>query len=237
MICRQFKNTGPVNACRLPLSLLCACRRHGIPLTRFLIVVRIETQTTLIFERTRFGSSICRSRRKEAQTSSCFPVEVRASLPRLLHGDLEVRASLPRLLHGNYYSLLKRCRCSTSKFGIGQEENTNRTPLGLHRVTEKIGGGWPVGAVFRGRRMVGYTWQGLPGAPITNRILWLDGLEPGFNRGGQVDSHARYIYIHGTGDEPSLGRPVSHGCVQLGGADLLPLYDWLPVGTLVWIER
>ncbi len=86
--------------------------------------------------------------------------------------------------------------------------------------------------------MVGYTWQrGQPGAPITNRILWLDGLEPGFNRGGNVDSHARYIYIHGTGDEPSLGRPASSGCVQLAGADLLPLYDLLPLGTLVWIER
>jgi hypothetical protein len=135
------------------------------------------------------------------------------------------------------YQLRQQFRCSTSKFGIGQIANSQCTPLGLHCIAEKIGGGWPVGAVFRGRRMVGFTWQGLPLAPIANRILWLDGLEPGFNRGGNVDSHARYIYIHGTGDEPTLSRPASHGCIHLAAQDLLPLYDRLPSGTMVWIMR
>ena len=92
-------------------------------------------------------------------------------------------------------------RCSTSRFGIGQTEGSNCTPLGLHRIVEKIGGGWPGGTVFKGRQPIGYTWKGLPDAKITTRILWLEGLEPGFNRGGNVDSHARYIYIHGTADQ------------------------------------
>ena len=83
--------------------------------------------------------------------------------------------------------------------------------------------------------MAGYTWGGLPGAAITNRILWLEGMEPGFNRDGRVDTFARYIYIHGTGDEASLGRPASCGCIHVSGAELLPLYDLLPCGTLVWI--
>jgi hypothetical protein len=124
---------------------------------------------------------------------------------------------------------------STSRFGIGQEKNSNRTPLGLHRVARKIGGGWPGGAVFKSRQMIGYTWKGRANAPITHRIFWLEGLEPGYNRGGNVDTWARYIYIHGTGDEPTLGRPASHGCIHVSGAELLPLYDLLPVGTLVWI--
>jgi lipoprotein-anchoring transpeptidase ErfK/SrfK len=64
----------------------------------------------------------------------------------------------------------------------------------------------------------------------------LEGLEPGRNRGGSVDSHGRYIYIHGTGDEPTLGRPASCGCVHLASADLMPLFDLIPSGTLVWIE-
>jgi hypothetical protein len=128
-------------------------------------------------------------------------------------------------------------RCSTSRFGIGQIAGSNCTPLGLHRIAEKIGGGWPVGAVFRSRKIAGFTWKSLPWAPITSRILWLDGLEPGFNRGGNVDSHARYIYIHGTGDEPTLGQPASHGCIHLTAQDLLPLFDKLPLGTLVWIAR
>jgi hypothetical protein len=127
-------------------------------------------------------------------------------------------------------------RISTSRFGIGQAENSNRTPLGLHRIARKVGGGWPVGAVFKSRKMMGYTWQGRNGSAITNRILWLEGMEPGFNRGTGVDTFTRYIYIHGTSDEPSLGRPASHGCIHLSGADILPLYDLLPLGTLVWIH-
>lgn len=139
-------------------------------------------------------------------------------------------------------SLYSRCtqrgkifRCSTSRFGIGQVVNSQKTPLGLHRIAKKIGDGWPVGTVFVGREFSGFTWQGLPDAKITTRILWLEGLEPGFNRGGNVDSFARYIYIHGTGDETTLGRPQSSGCVHLAANDLIPLYDLVPEGTLVWI--
>ena len=135
------------------------------------------------------------------------------------------------------YALTKTFRCSTSRFGTGQLAGSNRTPLGLHRVAEKIGGGWPVGTVFKSRRPVGFTWQGLPEAMITTRILWLDGLEPGFNRGGDVDSHSRHIYIHGTGDEPSLGRPASCGCIHLAADELIPLFDRLAAGSLVWIQQ
>lgn len=130
----------------------------------------------------------------------------------------------------------KPMRVSTSRFGIGQQAGSNRTPLGLHRIAAKIGAGQPIGAVFRSRQAVGFTWQGMPNAPIVHRILWLEGLEPGRNRGGEVDSYQRYIYIHGTGDELSLGRPASKGCIHLAAADLLPLFDKLPVGTMVWID-
>jgi hypothetical protein len=130
----------------------------------------------------------------------------------------------------------KTYRISTSRFGVGQRKNSNCTPLGLHCVARKVGGGWPVGAVFKNREMLGYTWAGRPRAAITNRILWLDGLEAGRNRGGSCDTFERYIYIHGTGDEPSLGEPASHGCIHLGAVDLLPLYDLIPCGTLVWIS-
>jgi hypothetical protein len=135
------------------------------------------------------------------------------------------------------YQLIKKFRCSTSRFGISQIAGSNGTPLGLHRVVEKIGGGWPVGTVFKGRQPVGYTWQGMPDAKITTRILWLEGLEPGFNRGGNVDSHARYIYIHGTGDQTTIGKPTSCGCIHLAADDLIPLFDKLPAGTLVWIAE
>jgi hypothetical protein len=128
--------------------------------------------------------------------------------------------------------------CSTSRFGIGQIEGSNCTPLGLHRIAEKIGGGEPAGTVFKSRQVIGHTSQPeFADAKITTRILWLEGLEPGLNRGTNVDSRARYIYIHGTGDQESIGEPASHGCIHLADEDLVPLFDLLPVGTLVWIAN
>jgi hypothetical protein len=125
---------------------------------------------------------------------------------------------------------------STSRFGIGQVSGSYRTPAGLHRVAEKHGTGQPIGTSYRGRKPVGLLWDGEPEAPVPHRILWLEGLEPGLNRGGAVDSYARYIYIHGVADEQTLGRAVSAGCIHLAARDLIPLYDEIPCGTLVWIE-
>ncbi len=133
---------------------------------------------------------------------------------------------------------VKRFPCSTSRFGIGQIEGSNRTPLGLHRIAEKIGGGEPAGTVFQSRQIVGHTSQPeFVDAKITTRILWLEGLEPGFNQGTNVDSHERYIYIHGTADQKTIGEPASCGCVHLADADLVALFDLLPVGSLVWIAE
>jgi L,D-transpeptidase-like protein len=135
------------------------------------------------------------------------------------------------------YGLNQRFLISTSAFGVGQKQDSNQTPLGLHRVARKIGGGHLVGTVFQSRVPVGLTWQGMPEARIAHRILWLEGLEPGKNSGGDVDSFKRYIYIHGFGDELTLGRPTSHGCIHVAGQDLIRLYDLVPEGTLVWIAQ
>jgi hypothetical protein len=133
---------------------------------------------------------------------------------------------------------VKKLPCSTSRFGIGQIEGSNRTPLGLHRIAEKIGGGEPAGTVFKSRQIVGHTSQPeFADAKITTRIMWLEGLEPGFNRDGNVDSRRRYIYIHGTADQETIGEPASHGCIHLADADLVCLFDLLPAGTLVWIQE
>ena len=135
------------------------------------------------------------------------------------------------------FTLRRRFHISTSRFGVGQRSGSNQTPLGLHCVEEKIGGGYPIGTVFRSRQPVGYTWQGEPQAPIAHRILWLSGLEPGHNQGNGLDTHARYVYIHGVGDELTLGRPASRGCIHMAAADLIPIFDRLESGTVVWITR
>jgi hypothetical protein len=133
---------------------------------------------------------------------------------------------------------VRKMSCSTSRFGIGQIEGSNQTPLGLHRIAEKIGAGESAGTVFKARKVVGHTSQPeFAEAKITTRIMRLDGLEPGLNRGGNVDSHARYIYIHGTADQASIGQPASSGCIHLADADVIALFDLLPEGTLVWISE
>ena len=133
------------------------------------------------------------------------------------------------------YRLRRHFLASTSRFGVGQVEGSNRTPLGLHRVACKIGTGWPQGTVFRSRVPTGLTWAGRADAPIAHRILWLEGLEPGLNRGDGVDSFRRFIYIHGVGDERTLGRPASRGCVHLAARHIIELASVVPVGSLVWV--
>ncbi len=151
---------------------------------------------------------------------------------------LTVSVARQRLSVFEHQRFSRTVPCSTSRYGIGQVEGSHCTPLGLHRIAEKIGAGQPAGTVFQGRQVVGHTsqpeWRE---AKITTRILWLDGLEPGLNQGGNLDSHARYIYIHGTADQATIGQPTSCGCIHLSDDELLPLFDLLPSGTLVWIAR
>jgi hypothetical protein len=135
------------------------------------------------------------------------------------------------------YELIETYVISTSRFGVGQQKDSRRTPLGLHRVAEKFGDGLPPGAIFKGRIIVGQITKDDSNANIAHRILWLDGLEPGFNHGNEVDSYSRYIYIHGVGDESTLGQPASQGCIHMTADDLLPLYDQLTINSLVWIGQ
>ncbi len=135
----------------------------------------------------------------------------------------------------NLYKYVKTVLISTSRFGIGEIEGSYKTPIGLHRIAQKIGNGYPIGTVFKSRKAIGYVWKTHPSATIVHRIMWLEGLEPGLNCGGNVDSFKRYIYIHGYSDETTIGKPASCGCIHVGVDDLLPIFDTVPEGTLVFI--
>ncbi len=135
--------------------------------------------------------------------------------------------------------VLRRYPVSTSARGAGEECGSFCTPRGRHYVRAKIGEGLPAHAVFRGRRFTGEicTPELAAATPerdwILSRILWLCGREPGFNRLGPVDTMARYIYIHGTADEAALGTPASHGCIRMGNADIVDLFERVPAFTEV----
>ncbi|MGB8467251.1 MAG: L,D-transpeptidase [Terrimicrobiaceae bacterium] len=120
---------------------------------------------------------------------------------------------------------------STSRFGLGFEHGSNKTPLGRFVVGEKIGAGAALGAVFRSRQPTGeLASQGGEEDLILTRILWLAGLDE-----ANANTRERYIYIHGTNQEELLGTPASHGCVRMSNADIKEFFDETPEGTVVEI--
>ncbi len=134
--------------------------------------------------------------------------------------------------------VVRRYDSSTSRFGEGVRENSFKTPPGIHRIREKIGSGAPAGRIFKERRDTGVDWDRRPTEDnlILTRILRLEGLEEGVNKGPGVDSYERCIYIHGTNREDLVGVPLSHGCLCLRNSDVLGLFDVVVEGTLVYIE-
>ena len=129
---------------------------------------------------------------------------------------------------------VKKYKISTSRFGIGDNHGSYKTPAGRLRVWEKVGGDLPAGAVIKHREATGEILEpNAPGRdPIVSRILWLEGLE------AQNDNaRGRGIYIHGTTEESNLGKPVSWGCIRMRSEDVIELYEIVPVGAMVTISE
>ena len=126
---------------------------------------------------------------------------------------------------------------STARAGIGGVEGSFRTPPGWHRIRGRIGEDAALGTVFVSRAPTGETWRGERREDdlILTRILTLEGLEDGVNRGPGCDSLARYIYLHGTNHESQLGRPVSHGCVRFSNEGVCELFAYLREGDFVFV--
>ncbi len=151
-----------------------------------------------------------------------------------LHIDIEEQ----KLFFIKNKEVIKTYPVSTSKFGTGNLENSNRTPLGVHQIINKIGHNAPPGRIFRSREDTGenYNTSMTEENLILTRILRLDGLEPGINKGESIDSYERYIYIHGTNREDLIGTPMSHGCICMRNNDIIELFDSVEEGTLVIID-
>ncbi|XKF16669.1 L,D-transpeptidase [Halomonas sp. BLK-85] len=154
--------------------------------------------------------------------------------------DVDITRQLLTLWQGRVERI--SMQVSTGKAGAGQQNGSGQTPLGWHYVRAAIGESAPPDAVFQGRRWTGEVYspalhEQFPERDwILTRILWLCGLETGFNRGGQVDSQRRYIYIHGTPATEPMGQPLSHGCIRLERQDLLDVFAFAVPGTPVWIH-
>ena len=129
---------------------------------------------------------------------------------------------------------------STSRNPPSCAEGSLGTPTGLHKIDGKRGGGEPLWTVFRGRKPCGSVGDQPPEERaknlITTRIMRLRGLEEGKNSGGNLDTYARFVYIHGNREE-NLGTPDSHGCVLLSNADVAELFGLVEDNSIVFISE
>ncbi len=153
---------------------------------------------------------------------------------------LVVRLGVQTLQFFSHGKLVKSHAVSTSRRPPSNVKDSLGTPRGLHEIAERIGDGQPPGMVFKSRVPTGRHYGEFPDAGthdnlITTRILWLRGLEPGVNLGGEVDTYARYVYIHGTNHEDRLGERMSAGCVLMRNLEIIELYDQVRTGDQVLI--
>lgn len=165
-----------------------------------------------------------------------------SELPPVDQGWIEIDTRQQQLRWWLGRELHYTCSVSTGAAGEGQQEGSGQTPLGWHYVRALIGGGLPEDAVFRGRRWTGEVFTPELAAAFPNRdwiltrIVWLCGLETSVNRGGNVDTQRRYIYLHGTPSDEPMGVPASHGCIRLRNRDLLYVFEQARPGTPVWLH-
>ena len=131
---------------------------------------------------------------------------------------------------------------STSKYGEGSIQNSFKTPLGEHSIKEMIGEEAEINTIFTSRintkrsATIIDQYEDTDNDYVTSRIIWLDGEEEGFNKGGNVDSFRRYIYIHGTHEEGLIGTKASHGCIRMFNYDVIELFKLVNIRTKVLIR-
>ena len=158
--------------------------------------------------------------------------------------EIEISISEQKLFLLDNKSVVKTYLISSSKYGEGSKANSFKTPLGKHVIKRKIGKDTPLGARFIGRIFSGEIYPIHDSDPVfveddivQSRILWLDGLEDGVNKGEGVDSYSRYIYIHGTPEEWLLGEKASKGCIRMSNKDVIELFNLVEEGIPVTINK
>ena len=153
--------------------------------------------------------------------------------------SIDIEISSQRLFLKENGQIIRSYPVSSSSFGEGQIENSFKTPYGKHKIKTKIGTNVNKNNFFISRQHISES-ANIIHQPIdseddfiTSRIMWLEGEEEGFNRGGSVDSFKRYIYIHGTHEEGLIGQKASHGCIRMLNHDVIELFELVSEGTVV----
>ena len=150
--------------------------------------------------------------------------------------NIDISQQNLKLIHNN--QVIHIFKVSTSKYGVGQLENSYQTPTGKHIIIEKFGENAPLNTIFSSRIPSGlYMNKTTNSDLILTRILRLSGIETGVNKGENIDTYERYIYIHGTCHEYKIGIPDSIGCIRMFGNDIITLYNNVEIGCEVNIHE
>ena len=183
--------------------------------------------------------TVCQDKLPEFET--LFSALLNKFADKMTQPWVQIDTAKQRLYLVNQNHIESSYPISTSKYGLGGEQDSYKTPLGAHAVAQKIGSQCQLNEILRARQPTGECAE-IIATPIASeqdlvltRILWLQGLEPGKNSGTGVDSHERYIYIHGTQEEGLIGKPASHGCVRMMNADIVELFDRISENTFIYI--
>lgn len=138
---------------------------------------------------------------------------------------------------------------STSRFGIGNISGSLKTPLGTHKICDKVGAFTPLFTIFKATETpenlgIVCTELNVPveSDSVLTRILRLQGLESGLNAGRSesgecVDSFERGIWIHGTNREDLVLQhsTASLGCIRMLNEDIAELFLKIKLDTRVEI--
>jgi len=167
-------------------------------------------------------------------------------LQRFIDGNYEcltVDTSKQKLTYYRSQEKIHEYAISSGKEGIGQHSGSYKTPLGLHCIKKKTGASSKIRSIFKRGINTGRIYT--PGQPtcedlILTRVIYLEGLEKGFNNGRDkkgklVDSYSRGILIHGTNQESKIGSPASKGCIRMRNKDIINFYNNINEGTIIWI--
>lgn len=134
---------------------------------------------------------------------------------------------------------IKKYNISTSKRGLGNKSNSLQTPEGLHKIKSKYGQGVPIGGILDHRKFNGeiasinLDTTSTAIDIICTRVIRIIGLEDGVNKGGEVDTYLRKIYLHGTNEEGLIGKESSHGCIRMKNQDIVDLFDRVKKDMLI----
>lgn len=134
---------------------------------------------------------------------------------------------------------IKKYNISTSKRGVGNKSNSLQTPIGLHKIKSKYGQGVPIGGILDHRKFNGeiasinLDTTSTAIDIICTRVIRIIGLEDGVNKGGDVDTYLRKIYLHGTNEEGLIGKESSHGCIRMKNQDIVDLFDRVKKDMLI----